>query len=355
LFVCARNSSFTYKGRAVKARQIATELGVQYVLEGSVRKAGNRVRINAQLIDAVEDRHLWAERYDRELEDIFAVQDEITQNITGALGVKLIDTAQERALRKRPENLDAWDCVLRSWAHLMRFTREGNAESRAMAQRAVELDSDYSHGHVVLAWADFMDGVFGWSENPPEAFQRAFQSARKAVEFDQTLYAAHMILGVVLAFSGQLDRALEALERSLELNPNNADTHTHKAMGLIAAGRVDEGLAAIETAMRLNPHYPGWYFMPVAHAHFVRRQYREAIAPLTRLLDGNPEFVAAQALRAACHAQLDEAEAARADVDELLRLNPDHSVALVARANNFQDEEVKTRLLDALRKAGLPE
>jgi len=349
LFVSARNSSFTYKGRAVKAQQIAVELGVHYVLEGSIRKSGNRVRISAQLIDAVEDRHIWAERYDRELEDIFAVQDEITQNIAGALGVKLFDTLKERALRKLPENLDAYDCMLRSWALLVRFSRESNAEGRRMALRAVELDPNYPGGHVYLAWFSLTDGVFGWCEDPSQAFKSASESARRAVALDQTAFSGHLILGAVYQFSGQQERALEELERSLNLNPNFADTYVHYARVLIELGRADDGLAAVETAMRLNPHYPGWYLQPIASAYIARRQYREAIAPLIRLLDRNPEFATARAQLAVCHELLGETEAARAEIAELLRLNPNYSLAVAARTKS------STLFLDALRRTGLPE
>ena len=257
LFVIARNSVFTYKGRAVKPKQISRELGVRYLLEGSVRKAGNRVRITAQLIDATKGYHLWAENYDGELKDIFALQDDITRQIVAALAPKLAAGEQSGSKRQETNSIEAYDLVLRGIALYFQFRKESHAMARQMFERAIALDPNYARAYVSVAWLYFVDWEFQWTE-APAALDRSLEAARKAVALDDSLSDAHTLLGWDSLWKKQHDFAIAELERAVSLNANSAPAYTFLAEALNFSGRPDEAIGFAKKAMRLDPKYPAW-------------------------------------------------------------------------------------------------
>lgn len=265
IFVIARNSTYTYKGKPVKIRQISEELGVRYVLEGSVQKADDRLRITAQLIDALEGFHLWAERYDRDFKDLFALQDEITLNILTALEVKL--TRGEMARRYRTENLEAWRYVIRAHSLFERNTEEDNTKARELVEQALKLDPDYASALVILGWTHIFDARFGWSEAPAESLKKTMGLAEKAVALDETQIAVHNLMEMIYLMQRNFDKAIIEGKRAVELGPNDAESHAIFAQTLCYAGRFKDAIEHIKKAMRLSPYYPAWYLMYLADSY----------------------------------------------------------------------------------------
>ena len=265
----ARNSSFTYKGKAVTVQQVGRELGVRYVLEGSVRKAGNRVRITAQLVDAATGGHLWADRFDRDLTDIFAIQDEVVHKIVEALAVKLSRVEEQDLKRGGTKNLEAYECWMRARQLLGRGTREAIAEARAEHRRALELDPNFCAPHVGLAFAAVSDYVNAWVPDPSAALDEGERWARRAIELDDRQPGGHVALGNVLVWRRRYDQALTALHRSVELDHNYAQGHALLGMALTYSGRPREALEALAVAMRLDPHFPNILLHLSAQAHFM--------------------------------------------------------------------------------------
>ncbi len=355
LLVIARNSTFAYKGKAVDVKQVAAELGVGYVLEGGVRRAGGRVRITAQLIDAASGHHLWAERYDRDMDDIFAVQDEIARIIVGALGAKLRETDIDRAMRKEPASLDAYDLVLRAMAHFARLDKADMAEARALCESAIELDPGYARAYAWLAWTYMQDRFSGWADDPDEWLERGYEAARRAVSLDDTDYFGHLPLGIFNAFMGRHDQAVTELERAVELNPNYADSYLQLGNALAFAGRPEEAVAALETAIRLNPHSPPWYQLILGRAYLVWRRYEDAVRPLERAVNAGPGMTQARAALAATYAALGRGAEARAAAAEIVKTMPHFTVGYVAKVLSFAKPDDRDHFLGLLRQAGLPE
>jgi adenylate cyclase len=290
LFVIARNSTFTYKGKPVKVQQVSRELGVRYVVEGSVRKAGNRVRITAQLIDATTGSHLWAKTYDRELKHIFALQDEIAQQIARSVGEGGLVAEQARVRRIPTENLTAYDSLLRGIGHFLRFTKEANAKAQKMFERAIELDPEYAIAYVLLSAAHGRDYSFGWNRGP-RTLEPAYKFARKAISLDDSSSLAHVALAEVYREKGQFEQAISQAERALSLNPNEADAYIIMGNTLNSVGRSEEAVEAIKKAMHLDPHYAAYYNTALASAYRNLGQYKEAIASLKEALAQNPDFL----------------------------------------------------------------
>jgi len=352
LFVISRNSVFLYKGKAVKPEQVSQELGVRYVLEGSVRKAGSRVRITAQLIDATTGYHLWADRYDRDLKDIFAVQDEVTQQIVAALKVKLTGREQGRLGRTPTNNLEAYDCFLRGLEYHAQRTQEANARARQMFERAIALDPQFAVAYAFLGRTYLMELVFQWAENPQTA-ERVFSLGQKAVALDDSQPTAHETLAYAYLGKKQHAQAIAEAERALSLDPNFADAYTTLADILSFAGRPEEAIRLVETAMRLNPSYPASYLWSLGHAYRLAGRYEEAIAALKRVLTRNPDHLTAHVLLAALYSGLGREAEARTEAAEILRVSPNYSLAVVRQRMPYQDPVELERILDGLRQAGL--
>ncbi|MBI3796454.1 MAG: hypothetical protein HY268_05720, partial [Deltaproteobacteria bacterium] len=277
LFVISRNSAYTYKGKAARVQDISREMGVRYVLEGSVRKAGERVRITAQLIDATTDHHLWAERYDRPLTDIFALQDEVVQKIVTTLKLQVTLMEQGFFVRKRTDNLEAYDYGLRGTVSWLRYTKEANAQARQMYEQAVALDPQYGEAYAGLGWTFYLDWYMQWNPDP-QNLERAFELTQKAVALDDSIALAHMILGLSYLMKARHEQAIAEMERTVSLAPNSADGYSSLGLVLAYAGRAEEGIRFIEKAMRLDPRYPVQYDSFLGHAYRMAGRYEEAIA-----------------------------------------------------------------------------
>jgi len=356
-FVIARNTTFTYKDQPVDVKQVAHELGVRYVLEGSVRKAGNRVRITAQLIDAGTGNHVWAERYDRDLSDIFALQDEMTQTIVGAIEPELSSVERERARRKPPGNLDAWRCYQRGPWHLYRFTKTDNDEAEQMFQRAAELDPDFSGAFMGLAIVGYWNVLFGHADSAEETLADAFAAARTAISLDDKDAMAHWALGRVYTQMGESEAAVAELETTLAINPSFAHARYSLGWTLLLAGRVEEALPQIDQALRLNPHDPSlWTFLTGrAMALMFLGRYVEAADDARRAARHPSANFLAPAALASTLGHLGEIDEARAALEQGYGLRSDFSVSLMGRLFNFRNETVRVCFLDGLRKAGLPD
>jgi TolB-like protein/DNA-binding winged helix-turn-helix (wHTH) protein/lipopolysaccharide biosynthesis regulator YciM len=287
LFVISRTSAFTYKNKPTKVQDISQEMGVQYVVEGSVRRADNQVRVTAQLIDAIADHHLWSQRYDRPLKDIFALQDEIVQKIVTTLNLQLTLQEQGHIVRKRTDNLEAYDSLLRGIALFFRFTQEANAQARQMFERAIALDSQYAEAYAWLSFTYYFEWVFFWSADP-QTLGRALVLAQQAAALDDSLPRAHAVSGRVYVEKQQYDQAIAEGERAIALDPNHADSYTIQAGTLILAGRPDEALRMVEQAMRLNPRYPSWYLHILSAAYYFTGRPTEAVATAKEFLSRNP-------------------------------------------------------------------
>src|SRR5229473_1620661 len=288
VFVVARSSTFTYKGKAAKVQDIGRELGVAYVLEGSVRKSENELRITAQLVDTTSGNHLWAERYDRPLKDIFALQDEIVQKIVTTLKLQLTLEEQGWVSRKRTDNLEAYDYYLRGLV-AFDFTKEGIAQARVLWEKAVALDPECAEAYAQLGRTYYWEWVYHWSADP-QTPKRAFELERKAIALDDTLPMAHSRLSQLYSLERQYDQAIAEGEMAIALDPNNADSHMIQAQVLNNAGRPEEALGPLAQAMRLNPHYPPMYSVELGTAYCYIGRYAEAIATLKKANKRIPSF-----------------------------------------------------------------
>ena len=350
LFVIARNSVFIYKGRAVKVDHVGRELGVRYVLEGSVRRAGARVRITAQLVDAGTGGHLWAERYDRNVGDIFALQDEVTQKIVTALAVKLTRNEQERLERRYTDNLEAYDCLLQGLGYFYLFTKDGNDRARSMFDKAIDLDPGFALAYSRLGLTHWQEWCFGWSQSL-ECLDKAFQLAQKAIALDDSLPEPHGILGMVCLWKKEHEQAIGHLQRAIALNPNSADTLDQLAHVLSFAGRPEEAIGLGKKAMRLNPLYPPLYEWTLGHAYFLVGEYEQAIDALRRVLDRNPAFHPAHIYLALSLGRLGRVDEAQSEVAEFTKLTPDMSWDSWKQRLPYKDKAVLDGLFETLLKA----
>lgn len=347
LLVIARHSSFAYKGRVSSARKIAEELGVRYIVEGSVRRSGKRIRINAQLIDAVTDAHLWAERYDRDVEDIFAVQDEVVAEIVDVLKLTLgkIDIAGG----ERPANLEAHDCLLRGRDLCQRFTAEDNARAKEWLDKAVQLDPNYAQAHLWLAFCHWVEYQSSWSD--ANSLELAAREASRAVELDPREPLARAILGLAYLYKRELTQSIREYEEALRLQPNQPDVLVFVADALIMDGRPLEGIKCVERAIRLNPHHPDIYLWGLAFGQYAARRYEDSSASILRMASPGT----ARRILAASLAQLGRIEEARDEAARFLQGNPEFSARAWGRTQPFRHDADRQHFIGGYLKAGLPE
>ncbi len=354
LLVIARNSSFTYKGKPIKIQQVARDLDVRYIVEGSLRRAGARLRITAQLIDATDGSHVWAERYDRELSDVFAVQDEIVETIVRTVASRVERHLFEKVARKAPQDLRAYDYVLRARAVIC-DSAQSNRRCRELYETALRIDPLSAAACRGISLTYGLDHSSGWTDSPERTFEQALSYALKAVALDDDSSAAHQRLGAQRLFGREYDLAEFHLDKALSLNPNDSHAWAYKGLYLIYTGRADEALLALERATRRNPFNFAWYLWFVGLAHYCAGRYREAIAPLRRSIDRNPGFITPRRHLAACYAQLGEQDNAAEQSAKILELEPDFSIGKLAGTLSYRDPADLEHYLDGLRKAGLPE
>jgi len=353
LFVIARNSAFAYRGRAVNVQEVSRALGVRYVLEGSVRKAGNRVRIAAQLIDGATGGHLWAERYDRDLTDIFAVQDEVTREIVSALALKLTKGERRRIERRGTDNLEAYDYFLRGRQLQWQRSKEANQEARPLLERAIELDPHFTRAYAVLARLHAIDYANHWRDPPEQSLRKAQELAQRAVELDDDEPEAHVALGLIMMRQHHL--AIAEARRALALDPNHAWAHSLLGQALHYSGRSQDAVEPLQAAIRLDPHDQDPFLHHLALAYFGVGRYEDAVAVLKRRIIRKPDTDMSRVLLAACYGHLGRVEEARAQWREVMRINPGYSLEHRRRVAPYKDPADFELFADGLRKAGLPE
>lgn len=357
LFVVARNSAFTYKGGSIDVKKVGRELGVRYILEGSVRRAGDRVRVNVQLIDAKNDRHVWAERFDREMEDVFEIQDDIVARIAATVGPEITLAEIERAQGKRPETFDAWDYYLQATAAYHRLTKEDLEAAITHLEKAVKIDPDFANAYALLALCYANIGMYGWRRPSREAYVAAKNQAETAIRLAPSSPEANHALALVLSLTGQAQRAVSIARRATELNPNAAEAHVILGFALVLCGDLDGALAACHQAQRSNPRETrgSWLYDTLGHAYFFRGNYQEAIDVSEKALHQEGRHIGPLVTLACAHAQLGQQKEAKHYIDELIKHVPRYSLRAVRKNPMFVDPALADIIIESLELAGLPE
>ena len=359
LFVIARNSSFQYKGKSPDIRQVGRELGVRYVLEGSIRRAGDRVRITGQLIDAATGAHRWAERYDRELEDVFGVQDEVARTIVTVLAAHVNKAEAERVLLKPPSAWQVYDHYISASAAYATFLSSMKVDqlyqTRKLLEKATSIDPNYARAYALLAETHLAAWVNPWDQDHlnPKCLDHAHALASKSVQLDHNLPQAHAELGVVLIFKHQHQASIDEFKKAFQLNPNYTNWWY---AGIVAyAGDPESAIHIAKAHMRLDPFYPAWALTCIGAAHYMLKQYAEALPYLRECVSRAPNFRSGHVWSSAIYAQLGQLAEARAAAAEILRIDPTYTIQKTAKLAVFKDPVQAEHYLDGLRKAGLPE
>jgi adenylate cyclase len=355
LFVIARNSSFAYRNRSVDVREVARELGVRYVLEGSVRRAGDQMRINAQLIDADTGGHLWAERYDGAIADVFALQDKVTRQIVSALAVTLTPEEERGLSQATKVDPAAYDLFLQGQMRFTRYAREPNGEAVGFFERAIALDPAFARAHAGLALTLATAVIWGWTDEPEAASERATKHASAALALDPTIPQIHFASATIHSANRRMGEGVTEMRKAVSLDPNYADGYAAMGHYLCYLGRASEGLQAIQKAVSLNPRHGIIYTWVQGNCRFVLGEDAAAIALLENVLEQNPAHVGARLLLIAIYGQLGRYDDAEWEVAEMLAANPDFSLAAEAKRSRYQRTEDLNRYVEGLRKAGLPE
>jgi len=352
-FVIARNSSFTYKGKAVDVKRVARELGVRYVLEGSVRKGGNRVRITTQLIDASTGNHIWADRYDGDLTDVFALQDEITKKVVAAIEPKLLEAEGIRSQNRSPEDLGAWDMVIQANSLFWRLTKAEIEAAIAILQRAVERYPDYAPAHSMLAFDILVSGYIGWALMEPQ-LQQAASLAARAEELDHGDPWAHLALGYVAFVRRRTSAAATEFQRALALNPNFAAAHGYLGWALAFDGQSEQAIAHLKEAIRMSPHDPqnAIFNTGLAVAHYLAGRFAEAVEYSRETLQQRSAFTAGHRIHCASLAQNGRIDEAREALARLKAVHPDLSIAWI-ESNVPYTAATMAKFVEGMRKAGL--
>jgi adenylate cyclase len=359
LLVVARNSTFTYKGQAVDVKKVSREQGVRYVLEGSVRKAGNRVRVTAQLIDATTGHHIWAERYDRDLVDIFAVQDEITREVVVALDVRLREGEQARIRSGGTKNVEAWECVRLGMEALNQITAEGRAEAPRLIKRALDLDQNYPIAWVLLGQQYFHDADIGTGYSTEKEREDLLRSsdecAQKALELDPSCADAYALLALCHLSKRNYDETIAMSEKAIALAPNQAENLAIAAAALNKSGHPQKSFELVKKAMRLCPIYPGWYLYVLATACRLLGRNESAVDAFEAAIRRNADNLALHVGLASTLGELGRLEDAKTPLAEILRISPEFSIKTYMEGLSYKDQAEAVRFEDGLHKAGLPE
>jgi TolB-like protein/Tfp pilus assembly protein PilF len=352
LFVIARTSAFTYKGKAAKVQDISRELGVRYVLEGSARKTDGQLRVLVQLIDATTGGQLWSESYERSVQDIFAIQDEIVQKIGTTLKLQFPLWEFGLPIRKRTSNIEAYDYFLRGLAYCCRFTKEANVQGRQLFEHAVKLDPEYAEAYAWLGWTYFAEWLFQWSPDPQNP-ARALVLIQKAIALDDALSWGHRMLSSMYVYQRQYEQSIAEAERALALGPNEADNYTQLTETFLLAGQPERAIGYGEQALRFNPRTISFAHLMLGWAYRSVGRYEEAIVLLKKFLGQFPNQLGAHLNLACAYQESGREEEARAEVAQVMRLNPNYSLETLRKMNIQKDPVLAERSLAALRKAGL--
>jgi adenylate cyclase len=356
LFVISRQSTFSYKGKPVKVKQVSEELGVRYVLEGSVQRSGDRIRINAQLIDALTGRHIWAERYNRDLTDLFALQDEITMKILTAIRVKLTEGEQVGRPEEYFKGKQGLDCYLK-WLQGRNYLYGANIKDTRVARRigeeVIEMCPENPMINILMSAVNYLEYWFGLGKSPHESIEKGIELAQKAVATDDSLAAAHGTLSAFYTLKREHEKAIAEGERAVALDPGGSFSHLRYGMSLNYGGRPEEAIPVLQKAIRLNPLGETGNFLNLGHAYRVTGRLEEAVTEYKKSLQRSPDNIFAHLSLAATYSMLGREQEARAEAAEVLRLNPKFSVDSYAKRLTFKDQSVTDKFIDGLRKAGL--
>jgi TolB-like protein/Flp pilus assembly protein TadD len=351
LFVIARNSSFVYKGKPVNVQQASRELGVKYVLEGTVRRSGDQLRITTQLIDAISGNHLWAEQYDRELKDIFAIQDDVTMKILTSLQVTLTEGESARFLERGTDNLEAYLKTMEGREFLGRLNKDDNAIAQRKFKEAISLDPKFARPYAGLSICYTMD--FSFQIDPQESLRKAYEYAQKAIAIDETQLLAHGALEFVYGWKRQYEMAIASGERAVQVAPGCADAYFYLGRALSYACRDREAIGYFDKAIRMNPFPPSFYYMHLGMAHFNLRQYEQAVLDLKKALTLSPKNQPARRALIGTYIEMGRLEEAKAEGVEVLKIEPNYTSKGIEKILPFRDQEVRKRWADALRLVGL--
>jgi len=354
LFVISSKSTFAYKGKPVKVQRVAEELGVRYVLEGSVQKSGDQLRIATQLVDAIEGHHLWSERYDRKFQDVFSIQDEIALSVVSTLRVLLSEGEQARVVSGGTRSVEAWELYMQADVQFKLWSKESEAKARELLQQALTIDPDYIDAWLLLASTHMVDARFGYGDSRKESLRAAEEALMRALAVDNTHSGPYSQFGSIYLWKGEYDKAIEMREKALTLNPNNSGAYAGLAWALFASGRPEQALETIRRAMRLNPSYPDWWLMILEESYRLSGHYDEAIETIKEELRRYENYFTRTRL-ALYYAQTGRDEEARAEIERALRIRPDMNLKIWANAQFFKDKSQLERDLADLRRVGLPE
>ncbi len=356
LFVISRTSTFSYKNKPVKIQKVAEELGVHYVLEGSVQQSGDKVRITAQLIDALSGKHLWAERYDRKYKDIFVLQDEITLKILRELQIKLTEGERYRSFSiMRQPVLEAHEKGMEGVTYLRAFNIESNEIARQLAKEAIELDPEYYRSYQLMAAVHFMDVWLGSSKSPSDSLNKALELLQKSISLEKNSSGAYSLLCHVYAMKRQFEKSIEAGKKAIEINPNSDSAYVWLAMTLTWVGKPEEAIEMLKKAMRLCPFPPAYYYLHLGEAYRSANQYEEAIKEYKKTLHLTPKNFPAFRGLSICYGLLDQDQESRSAATKMMEINPNYTVKFFLEKMPNKDRELVQGWADVLRKAGIPE
>ncbi|MDJ0819947.1 MAG: adenylate/guanylate cyclase domain-containing protein [Desulfobacterales bacterium] len=358
MLVIARNSVFTYKDKPIKIQQVGQDLGVRFVLEGSIRKADNRLRVTGQLIDAATGHHLWADQYDRDLKDLFAVQDEITMHIASALQVELTDGEQAQVRHRSTNNLRAWAYGVKGYSFYERITKDDNAKARELFEKAIEIDSEYAWAWTMLGFTYFIDTRYGWQRPREESLKKVIEYGQKAVKLDDSIPDVYPLLASPHIWRKEHDEAIALAEKSIAIGPNNAENHAILGMYYRFAGRFEDSIRMTEKAIRLHPYYPDWYLYSLEYSHYYLGQHEKAIAIAKKHLAliesrGGTDTFWQHLILSQNYLRFGDMEKARWHALEGLRQNPEYTFKWEREGSMYKDPALIEQQIDDLRKAGL--
>ncbi|MER9397955.1 adenylate/guanylate cyclase domain-containing protein [Mesorhizobium sp. M0615] len=354
LFVVARNSTFTYKGHPVDVKQVGREQGVRYVLEGSVRRAGNRLRITAQLIDATTSNHIWADRYDRQVQDVFDLQDEITRQVTAALQVELTEGERARLWASGTANLEAWEAAIQAPELLESHRREDVLPARRLAQRALQHDANYAVAWALLGWSYWNEAFNGWTDDPDTALAQASDALEKARSIDGTNPDTLALLAFLHISLRKLDEAFLLAEKAMLLGPNHSFATAVAANVALFSNKPHDALPLLQRARRLCPICPAWYVGDMAYAYLLMDRHDDAIKTAIEATKMDPDYIYSYHVLAVANAELGQIDAAQSAATNILRIDPNWLISTFATTQPFEDQRLQKRLVEGFRNAGLP-